>query len=456
MNMVRKSGFVRFFISLFCFCPFLSSCSEPPSSHSNQPIQDQTNQVQQQHQSEKLVKITDQTEVTTLEDVDATYKGYLDFFEEVYQTMAENYYQTVTREEFERFRKTFDEKIYAELQETGKSSDFIRWRSAAFLVDFLKKEEDVFSSFFPPKPAKKYEATALGKRIDLGIEGKKMGLGYVTTHVEPRSNAYEKGLRPNDLIVQIDGQAVTELEDKTIKKFLRPLENTQVRFLYISAQTRMQREITVTSREYFKQTVFLVSIPIEGIHCFEIRRFNRKTSDDLFRHMAHARQQGPIKGLILDLRGNPGGPPLAAREISSFFLPGGDQFAYFQKKNQPKAELDVPTLPEEYTYDGPIVILVDEKSGSASELFSGILQRKKRAVLMGENSAGQVMLKSMFHFDDDSMLLLVTARGHHADGAVFSFDGLIPDKYIKDTEQAQIYKYAATYLMYVRQKENTL
>jgi C-terminal processing protease CtpA/Prc len=60
-------------------------------------------------------------------------------------------------------------------------------------------------------------------------------------------------------------------------------------------------------------------------------------------------------------------------------------------------------------------------------LFSGVLQDRERALLMGENSAGQVFLKSMFHFDDESMVLLVTARGHYPDGKVFSFDGLNPD-----------------------------
>jgi len=156
--------------------------------------------------------------------------------------------------------------------------------------------------------------------------------------------------------------------------------------------------------------------------------------------------------LILDLRGNPGGPPLAAREIASFFLPGGGEFAYFQKRDQPKASLDVPVIPDQYKYDGPMAILVDEGSGSSAELFSGILQRRHRAVLLGKNTAGQVFLKSMFPFEDESMLLLVTARGHHPDGAVFSFSGLTPDRLVEEGESVDLIQTASIYLVVTSNK----
>ncbi len=385
---------------------------------------------------------------------DRTYQEYLAYFRQVYETMRENYYQDVDEADYDRFLKTFDEKIYKQLVDTGKSSDFVRWRSAAFLVDFLKEKEDIFSAFYPPKPAKEYEETALGKRIDLGLEGEKLPVGFRLTFVEPRSDAYKQGLRPNDLLVKIDEEDVASLQDKEIRELLRPLEDSSVRLEYLDGQTRQQHVITVVSEEYFKQAVFNVPIPLPHIYCLKIERFNRKTFEDVFRFMAFFRQQGPIDGLIIDLRGNPGGPPLAAREISSIFLPAGEPFAYFQRNNRPKAELDVPDLPEEHKYSGPLAILIDGESGSASELFSGVLQRRRRAVLMGENSAGQVFLKSMFPMEDESMLLLVTARGHHPDGKVFSFNGLVPDRHIGDIEQDNILKYAATFIIYMNRKGN--
>jgi len=376
------------------------------------------------------------------------YREYLDFFEEVFKKMNENYYKPIDRKDFERFISQFDAKIYGQLKATGKSSDFIRWRSAAFLIDFLKNSEDIFSAFYPPKPAKEYEQTALGKRVDLGIEGDLQEDGYVVSQVEPRSDAYIQGLRIRDSILEIDSLSVGSLGDERIGTLLNPLVDTQVNIKFLSLSSKTVKSIDVRSQEYFKQTVFSVPVPIDGIYGIEIKRFNRKTSEDLLRFLESFKSRGVIKGLIVDLRGNPGGPPLAAREISSFFLSGGEDFSYFHKRGHQKAMLDVPSIPAKYHYQGPMVILIDKKSGSASELFSGIMQKRGRAVLMGTNSAGQVMLKSMFHFDDESMLLLVTGRGYHPDGTVFSFSGLDPDRFIKEEEEEDIIKYAAAYLLY--------
>jgi len=382
-----------------------------------------------------------------------SYQEYINFFEEVFTVMDNNYYKPVSKETYDHFVGQFNEKIYKQLKGTGKSEDFVRWRSASLLIERLKSNEDIFSEFYPPKPAKEYEQTALGVRIDLGIEGTLKERGYETIQVEPRADAYNKGLRIGDTIVKIDDVDVLSLSEDEIQGMLSPLEDAKVKISYLSASLETV-EIIVEPMEYFKQMVFKMSINVPHVYGLQIKRFNRKTAEDMYRYIKHFKESGQMKGLILDLRDNPGGPPLAAREISSFFLTGGTDFAYFQKKNQPRATLDVPVVPEEFRYDGPMVILINEKSGSASELFSGILQRRKRAVLMGTNSAGQVMLKSMFHFDDESMMLLITARGHHPDGAVFSFGGLIPDRHVEQIESKDIIDYAIKYLYYVNTQKN--
>ena len=79
-------------------------------------------------------------------------------------------------------------------------------------------------------------------------------------------------------------------------------------------------------------------------------------------------------------------------------------------------------------------------------MFSGMMQFRDRATIMGQNTAGQVFLKSMFSFDDGSMVLLVTARGYHPDGTVFSFDGVEPDVAIDKDKEMDLVHYAAQYL----------
>jgi len=383
---------------------------------------------------------------------DPEYQEDVQFFVEVFQTMQKNYYQSLNSDDLKKFIYIFGTRLFPRLKAAQKSQKYIKWRSAAYLVDALKEEEDVFSKFFPPKDAEKYETEVLGKRIDLGIDGKLTDDGYEVTWVEPRSDAYEQGLRQLDVIYQIARKRVETLTEEEIQELLTPLEGEKIMLRYIQADTKKKKKITLLSREYFKQLAFMVSTGVESVFCIQIQRFNRKTGEDLTAYMEQIRNYPGPTSLIIDLRGNPGGPPLAAREISAFFLKPGEDFAYFQMRRRPRANLDVPEIPEEYHYDGDMVILINEKSGSAAELFSGILQRKGRAELMGVNSAGQVFLKSMFYFSDQSMVLLVTARGHHPDGAVFSFDGLDPDVRTDDREDEGLIRYAANYLIKKRQE----
>ena len=375
---------------------------------------------------------------------------YRDFFKQVYETMQQNYYHPVAQEEYDRFLKTFEEKIYSQLMSEGKSNDYVRWRSAAYLVDSLKSKEDIFSAFYPPEPAKEYEQTVLGKKVDIGVEGKLTGEGFVLTQVEPRSDAYQKGLRVRDIIKKVDKQDVIGLTEEKVIELLTSFEGDTVEIVFLDVRNNMEQTVSIASGEYFKQTVFMTPVPVKGVYCLEIRRFNRKTAEDMYNYINFIHDQKDNIGLILDLRGNPGGPPLAAREISSFFLPAGEEFAYFQRRDKPKAALDIPRISKRFHYKEPIVILVNEKSGSASELFSGIMQDRKRAVLMGQNTAGQVFLKSMFNFDDQSMLLLVTARGYYPSGKVFNFSGVKPDRFVKKEEEDSLLRYAANYIVYLK------
>lgn len=375
---------------------------------------------------------------------DPAYHEYLTFFEQVYVKMQQEYYFPIKREDFQKFIYVFNTKIYAQLKETGKSSNFIKWRSAAYLVEALRNPEDIFSAFFPPKAAEKYEKEVLGQKIDLGIEGHLTDQGFLISRLEPRADAFEKGLHEQDLLLKIDAADVTTLTEEKINELLTPLENTTVALHYRDHTDQQEKTIEVISKEYFKQTVFLVPVDVPHVFCLQIPKFNRATAEDLTRFMQHILEQGD-SSLILDLRGNPGGPPLAAREISAFFLKPKEEFAYFQRKDRPKSSLDVPEIPPAYHYSGDLVILVNKESGSASELFTGILQQRGRATVMGINTAGQVFLKSMFYFDDNSMVLLVTARGFHPDGTVFSFQGVEPNVR-KEVEGDELIHFAAEYL----------
>ncbi|MEI7998229.1 MAG: S41 family peptidase [Candidatus Omnitrophota bacterium] len=380
------------------------------------------------------------------------YKDYLSFFGKVYKVFEENYYLKPDHQIYDDFIKKFKTQIYAQLSREGKSNDYVRWRSAWYLVDSLKSKDDRFSQFYPPKPAEKFQKEALGQNVDLGIEGKKNDQGFLVTRMEPRSDAFEKGLRENDLLTSINGVALKPLTQDDIEKRLTPLINTKVKLAYLEHETMAPKGLEALSKEYFKQEVFLRPVSVPGIFCLEVKHFNRTTAEDMFRFLQFIEQQNP-RGLVIDLRDNPGGPPLAAREISSFFLKGGDVLTYFQKRGQDKAELDIPVIPDQYKFNGPIVILVNDQSGSCSELFAGVMQYYKRALVFGTNTAGQMLLKSMFPLDDGSMVAIVVSLGHYPDGRQFSFKGVVPDQVVAEAPKDGLINLAASYLAMSAQKQ---
>ncbi len=376
---------------------------------------------------------------------------YVKYFHQVFDIINTNYYVKSNPEQLESFIAKFKTKIYPQLKAEGKSNDYVRWRAAWYLVDSLKTKDDKFSQFYPPKPAEKFQHEALGQRVDLGIEGKKNNKGFLITRLEPRADPYEKGLREDDVIEVIDGKKVNDLSEDDINKLLNPIINTHVKIDYVAQTDQSTHQLDVMSKEYFKQTVFLYPVEVPGIFCLEIPKFNRTTGEDLYRFLKVIQQQNPA-GLVLDLRGNPGGPPLAAREIASFFLKGGEEFAYFQRRGQDKSDLDVPTIDDSLKFNGPIVILVNADSGSAAELFTGIMQFRGRALVVGMTTAGQILLKSMFPVDDGAMIAMVTSLGYYPNGKTFGFNGITPDKMIADAPKEGLINLAAALIKFNQQQ----
>ncbi|MBF0593827.1 MAG: hypothetical protein HQL22_02535 [Candidatus Omnitrophica bacterium] len=361
--------------------------------------------------------------------------------------MDENYYFDLHRSDFERFIKSFDAKIFPGLLLEGKSRDYVRWRSAAYLVDFLKQPDDLFSKFWPPKPAKKFVQEVYGQKIDLGIEGRMEGPGFVVSFIEPRSDAYALGLREDDLIVRIDDNDILKLDEVKVKSLLVPLAGSKVRLDYIDSVTRKPHVIEPLSKEYFKQTVFLRSTGIKDIYCIEIQKFNRESHEDIGRFLPVIAAKHP-RGLVIDLRNNPGGTPASALMMSAFFLPNDELFAYFEGRHKPRVNYTIPRLPDQFHYDWPMAILVNSGTGSAAELFSGVMQSRKRAVVIGRDTAGQVLLKNIFDMSDGSSFAMVVARGHFPDGRAFPFDGVKPNEYVPDEIPAdEMIGNAAKYLL---------
>jgi len=363
-------------------------------------------------------------------------KPYLDFLKEVYDTMDREYYAPLSEETYETFVKEFRLKVLTRLKDREEVVPDIKYLGAGLLVQRLKQPWDTFSNFFPPKEAEEFKSEVYGYAQGIGVTGRMTKAGYLVEKVELRSDSFAKGIVPGDIIIRINGKLVSRMSEEALNKALYPPIDTMVRLELYKRKEKKLAAVDVKVIEFFKETLSSVPTGIPGLFYIKINQFNEKTGDDFVILTAYFERQGMNK-MIIDLRGNGGGPPLAAREIASMFFPPNTDLIYFQRKNRPQIMLR--TIFSRVHFQGEIAILIDKGTGSASELFAGTLREHDRAILIGtENSAGKTYLKSMYPFNDGSVLYLVTSLAYYYNGQLFDTSGLKPD-FIVD-ENSDLFK----------------
>ncbi len=346
------------------------------------------------------------------------------FLSKVFQTMDEHYYLPVSNTIYEEFLANYPAARLKQFNQKSKQANNFMHLGAGLLVNKLKSPTDKFTNFLPSEKTKEFKATAYAVTEDLGLEGVKVATGFSIIKVQRYCQAYDEGVRSGDILTHINGSAVTQMDETAILKALSPPLGTIVRLVFITQTTSKVLEIQLESKSYFRETVTAIDSGLPGVLILKISHFNRKTSDN-FSEQLSTYGVPQIKRLILDLRDNGGGPPLAAREILGFFLPQDDLLFAIARKKQRPVMLTAPAQP--VSYKGLITILVNHETGSAAEMFSGILQTKKIAQLIGQKTAGATYLKSIYDFDDGSMVFMITSLTYFYDRRVFPSDGLTPD-----------------------------
>lgn len=364
---------------------------------------------------------------------ESTLKKYISYFQTVYDIMDKNYFMPVNRAVFDSFINDFKTKIYlSQVKNKSKVDDNVKHVGTGILITRLKEPTDPFTNFYPPRIVKQFKESALGIAAgDIGIDGTLKDSHFLVTQVEIRSDALKKGITIGDEITKVENKPISGLTEATIKKMFSLPIGQVVHLELISGKTHTPFSATVRSTEYTKESVFLIPTGNEEVACLQLTAFNKETGDDMRRLIDADINKKHITKLILDLRNNGGGPPLAAWDIAGIFLPADQRLFYFQRRNGPPTGLISTTSP--IRYDGSLCILINKGTGSAAELFSGIIQAYKRAVLIGINSAGQVYLKSLFDLDDGATIELTVAKGFLFNGNPIDTGGLIPDIALADS-----------------------
>ena len=320
---------------------------------------------------------------------------------------------------------------------------------------------DPHSVYLDKKALKEFNEGTTGRFVGVGIEiTQEDGLIKVVSPIEG-SPAYRAGLKPNDLITRIDDTAVKGLTLNESVKRMRGEPNTKVVLTIFRKGDNRTFPVTIVREEIRTQSVRGKVIE-PGYAWVRLSQFQERTVEDFVRKIDEIYKQEPqLKGLVLDLRNDPGGYLDAAVAISAAFLPENvtvvsangqlaeSKFTYkaapefYQRRGGPDALKRLPAALKKV----PLVVLVNEGSASASEIVAGALQDHKRASVLGNQTFGKgsvqtaVCLDSAYRMDNcpNAALKLTTSRYYTPSGRSIQAKGIVPDLMVDESEEGNLF-----------------
>ncbi len=285
---------------------------------------------------------------------------------------------------------------------------------------------DPYSAYLDGDEYDEIKISSSGQYSGVGIEVSLEDDEVVVVAPFEGSPAAAAGIRSGDVIASIDGVAVkTDALEDTIGR-MRGKEGTSVRIGILRAGGVAPLEFTLK-----RSRVELHSVKSElaeaGYGYVRIAEFSETTGDDLTGALRALRKRngGPLKGLVLDLRNNPGGVLEAAVAVSDAFLDGG--LIVSAKGRTPESRFEMRATPGDELNGAPIVVLVNAGSASAAEIVAGALKDNRRARLMGRTTYGKGSVQTVMPLSGDRAIKLTTSLYYTPSGISINHRGIAPD-----------------------------
>ena len=312
---------------------------------------------------------------------------------------------------------------------------------------------DPHSQYFDKKSSKELRESMGGKFVGIGIEmGMEDGLAKVVSPIEG-SPAFRAGLKSGDLITRIDDTAVRGITIDQAVKRMRGEPNTKVTLTIYRPTESRTFPITLV-REEIRAVSVRARIVEPGYGWIRVSQFQDRTVDDFVKKVEDLYKQDPnLKGLVLDLRNDPGGLLDAAVALSAAFLPS-NLVVVTTNGQTADARATFRASPEVYARRGgvdplkrlpaalktvPLVVLVNEGSASSSEIVAGALQDHTRATIMGAQTFGKGSVQTVRPLSADTALKITTARYYTPNGRSIQATGIVPDVWLDETAEGNVF-----------------
>ncbi|MBC7195476.1 MAG: S41 family peptidase, partial [Caldisericia bacterium] len=281
---------------------------------------------------------------------------------------------------------------------------------------------DPYSNFFTPEEYSKFREDISGEYVGIGVLIGMRDNKVKILQVFKNSGAYEVGLPTGAYIIEVDGVSTEGLTLDEVANMVRGEEGT-----YVNLKVEKNGEILSFRIQRRKVVAETVSFKIldNNIGYIKILTFTDSTPNEIKNTFKELKN---IKGIILDLRDNPGGLLSSLEKVANYFLPEGTLF-YTEKKGERKEfKIDGPGL------NIPLVVLVNENSASASEILAGAIKDRKVGTLIGNKTFGKGLIQTIYNLKGGYGLELTTERYLTPNLYALNEKGIEPDIYVEYVE----------------------
>ena len=287
---------------------------------------------------------------------------------------------------------------------------------------------DPHSTFMNTDEYKEMQETTSGEFFGVGIEiSQENGQIVVVTPIED-TPAFRAGLQSGDIILAINGQPAQELSLQEVVSRIRGPKGTDVELVIMHHDSKNPQTVHIT-----RDAIPLISVKSkkleDGYYWIRLTRFSERTTDELKDALKAAEKEskanGGIKGIVLDLRNNPGGLLDQAVSVSDAFLDKGTIVSIKGRRENTERVYSAKKQGDDVRV--PMVVLINAGSASASEIVAGALRDQKRALIVGERSFGKGSVQNIIPLSDGSGLKLTVALYYTPNGSSIQAEGIVPD-----------------------------
>ncbi len=283
---------------------------------------------------------------------------------------------------------------------------------------------DPHSTYLDAESFEDLQSNTSGEFGGLGLEvGMENGFVKVIAPIDD-TPAQKGGIEAGDLIIKLDNKPVKGMSLNEAVEAMRGPKGSEIELTIV--REGVPQPFTLKLKRDIIKVKSVRSRELEaGFGYIRIAQFQNGTGEEFRKVLARMQEKQKLKGLVLDLRNNPGGVLQASVEVADAFIRSG--LIVYTEGRLPSAKSQFSAQPDDLAAGVPLVVLINGGSASASEIVAGALQDHKRAVIMGTDSFGKGSVQTVVPLSESSAIKLTTARYYTPNGRSIQAQGIVPD-----------------------------